>query len=276
MNVTQTIIPAAGLGTRFYPYTHTVAKELLPLLNRPALSYILEEAYKSDIDEACIITSKKKGALAAHLTTPLHISYVEQAEPLGLGHAVWLARSYINNNLFSVMLPDDIITSPTIPALAQLAHCAHQEQTTVIAIQEVPYESVSSYGIVSIKKQLTSSLFELDTVVEKPAPHNAPSRLAIIGRYVLTRDIFPALESITPGARGELQLTDALAHLCAQGKRVLAYKVSGTRYDIGTPIGWLKATFDFAAAHPEYGSELYEHIVTKKPFSAEKIKTKEL
>jgi UTP--glucose-1-phosphate uridylyltransferase len=287
MDITKVIIPAAGLGTRFLPLTKSVPKEMLPLLNKPAIQYIIEEALASQVNNFSIITSKDKQALVNHfdahpelelllkernktealtqlerIIRTANFTYIRQPEPLGLGHAIWMARHTIGKEYFGVMLPDDIIVGTT-PALDQLIRIARMEKATVIAVQEVPIECVSSYGIISIKKQITPNLMQVGHLVEKPAQRDAPSNLAIIGRYVLSHKIFDALADISTYAVGELQLTDAIASMLKNNEKVFAYKVQGTRYDIGVPIGWLKAIISLGLQHPEYGPQLNKFLADR-------------
>ncbi len=284
MEIVKAIIPAAGIGTRFLPYTKAIPKEMLPLLNKPAIQHIAEEILQSEISNLFIITCKRKNAIADHfdssaildallkerdqmelmastekLARLAHFTYIRQPEPLGLGHAVYMARHSINKEYFAVALPDDIIISKQ-PALAQMIRIARQEKASVIAIQEVPAECVSSYGIVSIKKQITPNLFQLSHVVEKPQPKDAPSHLAIVGRYILSHKIFSSLEEISTYATGELQLTDAIAHMMQHNERVFAYKIQGTRYDIGTPLGWVKAIIGSSLQDPDYAPHIRKFL----------------
>lgn len=278
MDIIKTVIPAAGFGTRFLPFTKAVPKEMLPLLNKPVIQYIIEEALLAQIRQCLIITSRSKGAIAHHFDASPELefflkeknksdllsglekirknaefAYIYQAEQLGLGHAIWLARHMIGKEYFAVMLPDDIIIDST-PGIAQLIRIARQEKASVIAIQEVPSDAVSSYGVIAIKKQITPSLYQVSDLVEKPQSKDAPSNLAIIGRYVLSHKIFASLEEIEPSAGGEIQLTDAISHLLKNNEKVFAYKIPGTRHDIGTPAGWLKATLDMALHDPSYNA----------------------
>lgn len=270
MQIRISVIPAAGLGTRFLPLTKSVPKELLPILNKPSIQYILEETNASGVGELCIITSDRKYALEQYLThdpeleahlarsnklealssinnlidsTKFH--YVVQHDPRGLGHAVSLARDLVGNNFFGVLLPDDIIASKT-PALAQLIAVAQEHQATVVAVQEVPAEQSSAYGMVAIKNPINDHTFTVSHLVEKPKPEDAPSNLAIIGRYVLSPRIFEMLEKTNAGKGGEIQLTDALDLLARSGEPVLACKISGNRFDIGVPQGWVKAVQYYA------------------------------
>lgn len=281
MDITKAIIPAAGLGTRFLPITKAVPKEMLPLLNKPAIQYIIEEGLASGITNFSLVTSKDKQAIANYfdLSAELDLflkergksdlligldriikhanfTYVRQPEPLGLGHAVWMARHTIGKEYFGIFLPDDIMVNKKDPGLLQLIKIARQEKGSVIAVQEVPADCVSSYGVIAIKKQITPNLFQVSHMVEKPAQKDAPSNLAIIGRYVLSHKIFDSLNEISTYAQGELQLTDGISHMMKNNEKVFAYKIQGTRYDIGTPIGWLKANISMALQNPEYAQSI--------------------
>lgn len=293
MDITKVVIPAAGLGSRFLPVSKAVPKELLPLLNKPAIQYIMEESMLSQVYNAIFITGKDRQILldyfdSAHdlesalkernkidllagvtkITKKMHMTYVRQPEPLGLGHAVLMASQNIQpKEYFGVMLPDDIIMGTT-PALAQLATIAAQEKASVIAVQEVPTECLSSYGVISIKKQLTPRLFQVGNLVEKPRTHEAPSNLAIVGRYILSAKIFPALKEVASGATQELQLTDAISLMLKHNEKVFAYKIQGTRYDIGTPIGWLKATIAMGLQHPEFGPQIKDFLSANDLFDS--------
>ena len=277
MEIKKSIIPAAGLGTRFLPYTKSIPKEMLPLLNKPAIQYIAEEGIQSGITEFLIVANEdKKSILDYFKSNPslekfLHeknklqllasvknieqqaaFFYVEQAVPLGLGHAILMAQGLIGHEYFGIQLPDDIIIGAE-PGLGQLIHIAQEKKASVIAVQEVPAAKVSSYGIIATKQQLNPDLFEIETLVEKPAPHAAPSRLGIIGRYVLSPRIFDALATLQPGAGGEIQLTDAInSMLQTTDEKVYAIKLKGTRHDIGTPPGWLKAINHLASLDPSF------------------------
>lgn len=283
-DVTKVIIPAAGQGTRFLPYTKSIPKEMLPLLEKPALQLIIEEGLQSAVKNYMIVTSRDKSPIENHfdahpaleaflketqkeslisciekILKTAEFSYVRQQEPLGLGHAIWLGRHFIQKEYFGVMLPDDIIIGKQ-PALAQLMRIARQEKASVIAVQEVPMECVSSYGVIDIKKQITPHLFQVGNVIEKPTQKNAPSNLAIIGRYVLSHKLFASLDQVRTYTMGELQLTDAIANLIQNNEKVLAYKVQGVRYDIGTPVGWVKAVISLALQHPHYQGPIKRYI----------------
>jgi len=284
MDVVKAIIPAAGFGTRFLPFTKAVPKEMLPLVNKPAIQYIVEEGLKSGIKNFFMITSKSKYAIENHFDSNQELellleeknknnlisgiskiirrsnfTYIRQSEPLGLGHAILMAKHSIGKEYISILLPDDIIISKQ-PGLAQLIEIARQEKASVIAVQEVPTECVSSYGVIAIKKQITPKLFQISNLVEKPKQKDAPSNLAIIGRYVLSNKIFDSLEDISTYAMGELQLTDAISHMAQNGEKVFAYKMQGTRYDIGNPLGWLKAAIGTALQDPNHAPHVRKFL----------------
>lgn len=270
MKITKAVIPAAGHGTRFLPWTKAVPKEMLPLLNKPAIQYIAEEIAQSGMNNCIMISTPHKYAIANYfdrspvleqflrekkkshlldelkqLSDSIQFSYIYQEEAKGLGHAVWLARNAIAQEYFGVLLPDDIMVGAQ-PGIKQLAEIAQRENASVIAVQEISPEDISSYGVIAIKKQITSDLYEVESLVEKPASKDAPSNLAIIGRYILSHKIFKALDDVKPSAGGEIQLTDGISHMLKNGERLFAYKMRGTRYDIGTPAGWLQANFELA------------------------------
>ncbi len=284
MEIVKVVIPAAGLGTRFLPYTKTMPKEMLPIIGKPAIHFSVQEAINSGIDHVLFITNRSKELISNyfdsapdldslledknklhevkdinHIIKTAHFSYIRQSSPLGLGHAVLMAKPFIGKEYFAVALPDDIIMGKK-PALAQLIRIARQEKATVIAVQEVPHDQVSSYGVIRIKKQITPNLFQVDSLIEKPSLKDAPSNLAIIGRYVLSHKIFSSLEEISGYATNELQLTDAIAHMLQQNERVFAYKIEGTRYDVGTPRGWLKATVDLAMQDPLHKEDILQVV----------------
>jgi len=281
MDVSKVVIPAAGVGSRFLPYTKSVPKEMLPLGEKPAVHYIIDEGIHSNIKNFFVITSRSKYAIEDYFDTSPELAaflkdiskeallsdiekiirsadftYIRQAEMLGLGHALWLARHSIQKEYFGVMLPDDIITGKQ-PALAQLIRIARQEKGSVIAVQEVPTDCISSYGIIDVKKQITPNLFQVSNIIEKPDQKDAPSNLAVIGRYILSHKIFAALEEMTTYSVGEeLQLTDAINNMMQNSEKVFAYKVQGIRYDIGTPVGWIKAIIGMAIQNPQYAPHI--------------------
>lgn len=303
MEITKAIVPAAGFATNFLPFSKAVPKEMLPLLNKPAIQYVVEEGLQSGIKNFFIITNKEKDAIGNHfdayqaleeflketnkgdllsdlakIRRNVNFAYVRQAEALGLGHAVAQARSLIHDKeYFSVCLPDDIIQSKT-PALEQLMRVAQQERASIVAVQEIPRELASQYGIVSIKKQITSSLFQLSHIIEKPSPKETPSDLAVVGRYVLSSKIFDALDTAASYSLGDIHLADGISTMIRSGERVFAYKIQGTRYDIGNPLGWMKANLSMGLQDPVYGPHLRRFIseqgLTEQPLSSSTQKSK--
>ena len=282
--IVKAVIPAAGLGTRFLPATKATPKEMLPLIDKPAIQYAVEEAMSAGIKNIVMVTGSNKRAVEDHFeAAPLlqqtlesrqkqgllkeintilknvDFSYVRQSEQLGLGHAVWTARHAVGNQHVAIMLPDDIITGST-PGIGQLIKIARQEKCNVVAVREVPVDQVSNYGVISIKKQFSPNLFQIKELVEKPSLEVAPSNLAIVGRYVLSPTIFEMLGQTEPGAIGEIQLTDAIQKLIFAGEKVFAYKVQGDHYDVGNPLGWLKANLTLALKHPVYGAAMLDYL----------------
>lgn len=283
MEIVKTIIPASGLDTRFLPFTKAVPKELLPILNKPAIQYIAEEAIQSEITNFMIVTGQGKHAIFDHfdssnlssvnrdinlssllsnndkLVQAANFSYVQQNEPLGIGHAIWMARHFINKEYFSIGLPDDLIISKQ-PALGQLIRIARQEKASIIAVQEVPTECISNYGVISIKKQITPNLFQVSHIVDKPHAKDAPSSLAMVGRFVLSYKIFNSLEQISSYSSDEIKLSDGISHMIQQNERVFAYKIKGTRYDLSTPLGWIKAIIGSALQDPGYAPHIRKFL----------------
>ncbi len=284
MPVETAIFPVAGLGTRILPATKVVPKELLPVVDKPILQYAVEEAAEAGIRRMVFVVGRGKALIADHfgkayeLETELerrgrdellHLVrsvlpkgvaclYVRQEEPLGLGHAVLCARSAAGNGTFAVVLPDDLIWAER-PVLQQMVEVFEEYWGAVVAVEPVPQEETGRYGIVAPKEQLSPRLSRISALVEKPAPEEAPSRLAIVGRYLLPPDIWPHLADLKPGAGGELQLTDAIAALL-KTTPVYAYRFEGVRYDCGTRIGYLKAQVDLGLKHPEVGPHLAHHL----------------
>jgi len=284
MVVTKVIIPAAGIGSRFLPATKAIPKEMLPLLDRPVIQYVVEEGLRSGIKDFLMVVNRSKKVLEDHfdaapdleeilkqrekseslealnrLSEAARFFYVRQAHPLGLGHAILMARHLVGKEHVGIMLPDDIFMGQ-IPALAQLIKVATQERCSVIAVQEVPNNQISRYGVIGIKKQISANLFQVREVIEKPTQSQAPSNYAIIGRYVLSPSIFASLDEMNIGALGEVQLTDGIQHMILQGEKVFAYKVSGIRYDTGTPLEWLKANVALALKHPQFADQMTEYL----------------
>lgn len=285
IEITKAVIPSAGWGTRWLPVSKGIPKEMVPVLNKPSIQYGVEECLESGIPNIFIITGKAKTAIEnyfdpnteldlflekrnkSNLVTNVkkiikkaHFTYVRQPEALGLGHAVLMAKSSIGKEFFAVILPDDIMDcKKNHPGIGQLINIAKKEHANVIAVEEVPMDQVSSKGVIAIKKQLSSDTFEVASLVEKPKREDAPSNLAIIGRYVLSDKIFFSLETIMKKNVGEIQLTDAINHMVQNGEKVIAYKIHGARYDTGNLLGWLKVNIKKALAHPQY-SEYVKNI----------------
>ena len=281
----KAIIPAAGFGTRFLPATKAVPKELLPIVDKPAIQYIVEEGLKSGIKDFVIVTGKNKKAIEDHFDNYLELQaalkaskkeflidditkiidkanflYVRQREQLGLGHAIYTAKAaFSSGEHVAIFLPDDIFTG-AVPGMAQLIKIAIQEKCNVIAVQEVPKEDVSRYGIIDVRRQFSPNLFQVRDLIEKPPVNTAPSNLAIVGRYVLSSNIFESLEDLQFGSGGEIQLTDGIQNLLLNGEKVFAYKIQGQRYDAGTTLGWLKTNIEFALKHPTLSGPILEHL----------------
>lgn len=282
--VKKAIIPAAGLGTRFLPVTKAMPKEMLPIVDKPTIQYIIEEAIESGIEDIIIVTGKGKRAIEDHFdhnyelednlmkkekwdllekvkaTTEVELHYIRQKEPKGLGHAVWVARKFIGNEPFAVLLGDDIVQAET-PGLRQLIEQFEETKRSVVGVQQVPDNETHRYGIVD-PSTIEGRRYQVNHFVEKPAPGTAPSNLAIMGRYVFTPEIFDFLEKQEIGAGGEIQLTDAIQKL-NEVQRVYAYDFEGKRYDVGEKMGFVKTTIDFALQNEEMRDELYEYLVQK-------------
>ena len=282
MSIRKVVIPAGGVGTRFLPTSKAVPKELLPLLDKPLIQYAVEEAVASGIQQVILVTSPGKEALERYfqpdqaledflrekgyaevlekvrrVTSLARMSYMEQREPLGLGHAVLMAKDVVGNEPFAVMLPDDVIQGPE-PALGQMIEVYRNHGGGVIAVEEVPLEEVSSYGVIT-PEPLADRVYRVQGLVEKPPPDQAPSNLAIVGRYVLPPEIFDCLERTRPGAKGEIQLTDGLA-LLMESQAVYAYRFPGARHDGGTPLGLLRASLALALEREDARAAILETL----------------
>ncbi|RXJ02260.1 UTP--glucose-1-phosphate uridylyltransferase [Anaerobacillus alkaliphilus] len=276
--VRKAIIPAAGLGTRFLPATKAMPKEMLPIVDKPTIQYIVEEAMASGIEDIIIVTGKGKRAIEDHFdmafeleqnlmekgkvellrevrksSNMVDIHYIRQKEAKGLGHAVWCARKFIGDEPFAVLLGDDIVQAEK-PGLQQLIEQYEETRASVIGVQTVPENETHRYGIVDPLAQI-GRRYSVNQFVEKPAQGTAPSNLAIMGRYILTPEIFMFLEQQELGAGGEIQLTDAIQRL-NEIQRVFAYDFEGKRYDVGEKIGFVKTTIEFALSNPELRDEL--------------------
>jgi UTP--glucose-1-phosphate uridylyltransferase len=282
MSVRKAIIPVAGYGTRFLPATRSIPKMMIPVLDRPAIHFAVDEATRAGIEHVVFVTSRGQEAVSRYfdripdleqalkrkgderaleqmleISDMVETSTVVQEHPLGLGHAVLIAREAVGNEPFAVFLPDDLIwsDSPTISAMIELFS---RYGSSVVAVNEVPEEMVSSKGVIA-PVAIDERVSRIEAMVEKPAREDAPSRLAIIGRYVLTPDVFDALERVQPGALGEIQLTDAIAMLLPTNK-AYAYEFPGTYFDLGTPLGLLKASIHVALQSEDISEELREWI----------------
>lgn len=280
--IRKAIIPAAGLGTRFLPATKAMPKEMLPIVDKPTIQYIVEEAVASGIEDIIIVTGKGKRAIEDHFdiayeleenlkekgkfdmlekvqypTNLANIHYIRQKQPLGLGHAVWCARNFIGDEPFAVLLGDDIVKSDP-PCLKQLIDVYEETYSSVIGVQTVSDEETHRYGIIEPEAR-NGRAYQVKNFVEKPAPGTAPSNLAIMGRYILTPEIFMFLEKQEKGAGGEIQLTDAIQKL-NQIQRVFAYDFEGKRYDVGEKLGFVKTTVEFALQNEEMKDELVEFL----------------
>lgn len=282
MKIRKAIIPAAGLGTRLLPATKAQPKEMLPIVDKPAIQYIVEEAIEAGIEDIIIVTGRNKRAIEDHfdksfeLETILegkgkleyleevrsisklgNIHYIRQGEALGLGHAIQCAKGFVGNEPFAVLLGDDIVRS-TVPCIRQLMDVYEREGASVVGVQEVEEKDVEKYGIVAPGSR-KENVMEVESLVEKPPVNLAPSRFAIMGRYVLTPDIFKLLEQQAPGAGGEIQLTDSINQL-AQKDRVLACDFEGRRFDTGNKLNLIKATIEMALDREDLKDELSDYL----------------
>jgi UTP--glucose-1-phosphate uridylyltransferase len=289
MRVRKAVFPAAGWGTRFLPATKAQPKEMLPLVDKPIIQYGVEEAVAAGIEQIIIVTSTHKGAIEDHfdlnfelekvleekgeieklrqvraISDLAQLAYVRQKEQLGLGHAILMAKDLIGHEPFAVLLPDDIVVADR-PCIGQLIHAYEQTHSSVVAVAEVPAAEVSRYGIVAAEVDEGhldgGRLRRMTAIVEKPKPADAPSTLAVIGRYVLTPKIFDKLEQTQRGAGGEIQLTDAIEALMDE-QSVYTYEFEGVRYDAGTTLGWLQATVEMALQRPDLATEFRNHLRT--------------
>ena len=286
--IRKAVIPAAGYGTRFLPVTKAIPKEMIPIVDKPVIQYIVEEALQSGIEEILIITGHGKRAIEDHFDTnidlelqlrqqgkdqllhlvqdisSINVHYIRQKHMRGLGDAIRCAESFIDNEPFAVLLGDDVIYNPEKPALKQMMEAFSRLGATMLGCQEVPQELVSRYGIVQGQPTDDDRVVKLIDMVEKPAVDEAPSRLAALGRYILTPDIFEILRRVQPGKGGEIQLTDAL-RLMADREAVYAYTFSGRSYDTGNKLGFLKATVEYALRRKDLGDAFREYLRTSLP-----------
>ncbi|QSX09294.1 UTP--glucose-1-phosphate uridylyltransferase GalU [Alkalibacter rhizosphaerae] len=283
MTVRKAIIPAAGLGTRFLPATKAMPKEMLPIVDKPTIQYIIEEAMASGIEEILIVTGRSKRAIEDHfdksveleleleqknkqdllkmvreISEMVNINYVRQKEPLGLGHAVLCAKTFVGNEPFAVLLGDDVVYNPEKPALKQLMDVYDTKKASVLGVQSVAPEDVNKYGIVSGEK-IGPRLYTVDDLVEKPKREEAPTNVAILGRYIITPAIFEILETTPRGAGGEIQLTDGLKILAGR-EAMFAYDFEGKRYDVGNKLGFLEATVEYALRRDDIKEEFAAYL----------------
>ena len=286
MKVRKAVFPAAGLGTRFLPATKAQPKEMLPLVDKPIIQYGVEEALAAGCDQIIIITGRGKTAIEDHfdhsyeleklleekkktdllkivrqISDMIHVAYVRQKDALGLGHAVLMARELVGNEPFAVLLADDVVDGE-VPCLKQMIDVFDETQCSVIATQIIEGKAISAYGVLDVKPadgRFGGRLYEIVNMVEKPKPEDAPSNLAIIGRYVLTPAVFEILSETQAGTGGELQLTDGMRQLLKK-ERIYAYVFEGRRHDTGDKLGFLKATVDFALQREDLGAEFREYL----------------
>ena len=283
--VTKAVFPVAGMGSRFLPATKASPKEMMPIVDKPLIQYAVEEAVAAGINDMVFITGRNKRAIEDHFDKAYEVEaelaargksdllelvrsiipksvnciYIRQAEPLGLGHAVLCAQPAVNEEVFAVILADDLIDANP-PVLRQMTEVFERHQSPVLAVQEIPREQTRQYGIVRTEA-VAAGLDRVTGIVEKPKPEAAPSTLAVVGRYILTPRIFHYLAQLKPGAGSEIQLTDAIAALLAE-ERVLAHRFKGTRYDCGSKLGYLQATVAYGRKHPEIGGAFERFLKT--------------
>nr|WP_206204542.1 UTP--glucose-1-phosphate uridylyltransferase GalU [Thermococcus sp. 21S7] len=286
VRVRKAVIPAAGLGTRMLPITKSMPKEMLPIVDRPVIHYVVEEAIRAGIDDILIITGKGKRAIEDYFDRSFELEYylrekgkvdelkqieeigemvdiyyVRQKKPLGLGDAILHAEKHVNGEPFAVLLGDDIIISQN-PAIGQLMEVAGRRDAAVIGVEEVPFELVGRYGIVD-GEEVEDGLYRIRALVEKPSPEEAPSNIAIIGRYVLTPDVFDALKETSPGKGGEIQLTDALGALL-KGREMFAKRITGKRYDVGSKAGFIRANIEISLTREDLREEVARYLTKQR------------
>ena len=285
--IRKAVFPVAGLGTRFLPATKAQPKEMLPLVDKPIIQYVVEEASRSGLDTMVLVTGRGKTAIEDHfdvsyelekileergkvdllelvrqITDMIHISYVRQKEALGLGHAILMARELVGQEPFAVLLGDDIIDAP-VPCMRQMLDVYERYGESIVGIYEVPGPAISAYGVIAgspAPQESNNRLYEVSDLVEKPPPDCTPSHLAIIGRYILTPEIFDELERTEPGSGGEIQLTDGLRGLLRRGQKIYGYRFEGRRYDAGDKLGFLVATVEFALKREGLGEQFREYL----------------
>ena len=281
--IRKAVIPAAGFGTRFLPATKATPKEMLPIVDKPTIQYIVEEAIQSGIEDILIISGHAKRAIEDHFdsapileaeleakgkwdllkmvqeTSEINVHYIRQKHMRGLGDAILCAKAFIDNEPFAVLLGDDVVYNPQMPALKQLMDMYSQTGTTILGCQKVAKEKVSSYGIVAGKETFNEQLMKVYDMIEKPSIEEAPSQMAVLGRYIITPDVFEVLQNTKPGKGGEVQLTDALK-VMAKRENVYAYNFTGKRYDVGDKLGFLKATVEFALRREDLSKQFGQYL----------------
>ncbi|AXL20619.1 UTP--glucose-1-phosphate uridylyltransferase GalU [Megasphaera stantonii] len=281
--IRKAVIPAAGFGTRFLPATKATPKEMLPIVDKPTIQYIVEEALQSGIEEILIISGHAKRAIEDHFDTnpglemhleshgqesllkmvrsisEINIHYIRQKHMRGLGDAILCARSFIDDEPFAVLLGDDVVYNETNPALRQMIDIYNDLGATILGCQEVPLEKVSSYGIVAGVPVEGKNVLRVTNMIEKPSIEEAPSRTAVLGRYIITPDVFEVLARTEPGKGGEIQLTDAIQTMASR-EAVYAYCFEGKRYDVGDKLGFLKATVEYALRRPDLGEPFRKYL----------------
>ena len=286
--IRKAIIPVAGFGTRFLPVTKSIPKEMIPIIDKPTIQYIIEEAVESGITDILLVTSKYKKSIEDYfdnfkelesvlessknyemlvmiknISNMVNITFVRQKEQKGLGHAIYQGKTFVGNEPFCVLLGDDIVYNRDKPCLKQLIECYEEYGGSVLGVQEVKHEDVSKYGIVDGNK-ISENIYRVNNLIEKPSMEEAPTNIAILGRYVISCKIFEHLEKENYGKNGEIQLTDSITNLIST-EEVYAYKFQGTRYDIGDKVGYLKATIDYSLR-----DDKIKHII--KDYLGEKLK----
>ena len=282
MKLRKAVIPAAGLGTRFLPATKAQPKEMLPIVDKPTIQYIIEESASAGVEDIIIVTGRSKRSIEDHFDRSIelemelekagksdwlemvksipeiaNIHFIRQKQPLGLGHAVLTASHFIGDEPFAVLLGDDVVVSQK-PVLQQMVEVFNEYKTSILGVQQVSEDAVSRYGIVDCR-HVDNDVYKVRDLVEKPKKENAPSNIAILGRYILTPTIFKYLENQTPGAGGEIQLTDSLKRL-SQDEAMYAYVFKGHRYDVGSKIGFLQANIEFALRNPATAEDLRNYL----------------
>ena len=283
MKIRKAVIPAAGLGTRFLPATKAQPKEMLPIVDKPTLQYIIEECIESGIEEILIITGRNKKSIEDHfdknielemeleksgkqemlemvrnISDMANIHFIRQKEPKGLGHAIYCSKTFVGNEPFAVLLGDDIVYNEEKPCLKQILECYNEYKTSILGVQKVPRENINKYGIVEAK-HIEDRVYKVKGLIEKPNMNQTNSNIAILGRYIITPRIFEILENLEPGKGGEIQLTDALLKLSKE-EAIYAYNFEGKRYDVGNKFGFLQATVEYALRKDELKDDFIKYL----------------